>query len=90
MLCNEVVKGEQGYLCGYQDKVFVCKQCNGNQCEGCEELPKPQFIQPQSYQGMEDYEGFNLGAITNWIKDKKFLAGVGVGLAIGFFFFRKK
>jgi len=47
MLCNEVVKGEQGYLCGYQDKVFVCKQCNGNQCEGCEELPKPQFIQPQ-------------------------------------------
>ena len=87
MKCNELVKGETGYLCGSTNMVYACSDCDETtrECKNCIPIPR---IQPQYHREYGDMQN-SYDGIMSYVTDKKFLLGVATGLLIGMVLFRK-
>jgi len=93
MICEEIIKGEKGYLCGTPQGVYACSECDesGKNCENCIPIPKPEYTpNPREYSGVEEIGEYEYQGIMDIIKDKNFLIGFGAGLLVGFLFFGRK
>ena len=93
MRCLDTMQISGAHLCLGEKAIYMCDNCNGNECDGCKEIPKPEFnLQKPNqrmeykrvYQGVEEYSG-----IMDIVKTKEFLFGLGAGLLLGAFLFRK-
>ena len=93
MICEEIVKGEKGYLCGQNNGIYACENCNEEtkECHKCLLIPIPTKVRNEStqYAGVSEYDGL-VDTIKSYLTDKKFLTGVGVGLLLGVFLFGRK
>ena len=93
MKCIDTMRVAGTTLCLAANGIYVCDECKDDECEGCKLIPKPKFEteEPQEYQTTYSpyYGDTSISNFTDIIKTKEFLFGLGAGLLLGAFLFRK-
>ena len=93
MRCQKVDKvGQSTYLCSNEGYIYICDECNDNECNSCYKLEKPKLQRRQvntlninrQYGYAAEY-GFDINTIKETITKKEFLIGAVVGLIVGRF-----
>ena len=96
MLCKDIVKGQKGYLCASSGGIYACEECKEDtkECNKCVlvPVPKPQQYGYYSIYGQDTQTQQQKGLIDTvmeYVKDKRFLIGLAVGVGIGMFLFKR-
>jgi hypothetical protein len=95
MKCIDTMEIAGANLCLANEGIYICDECEGKECEGCQLIPKPKYKnkkqeQPQvQYKGADMYGSSDFANLTEMIKTKEFLFGLGAGLLLGALLFRR-